>query len=391
MTSASGSKSLFPRVFLFGAGFSAGMKYPLGGELVPLVIEYLERRAARRATRKRGQRLRDRYMQPQRILRSIDLVLDKYCACDRDSLEELSVTEFFSIAHMLAQMPELVGEEGHEERELVQLSTSGGHGVAQVFDDVAAVVRTVFTERCQKNRRLPRGVRSVLEGLAPDRDAVVSFNWDEEVDYFLSMEHHSGAEVHYTYRTPWGPPAFLVLKPHGSVGWYDVAKGIGNASTYFIASGDSRVPRFQRRVLAYEEIGFPVDLEHRRAYTLVCPPVITPPTFAKQYQFLEQKLIWQDVIRACREAHEFVFLGYSLPIDDYLTRAALRAAIQSHARRRLRCLVVNKHLSPELLANYRSVLGPGMDEQRNFLACDFTRAGADLREAIATRLAAAHV
>src|SRR5439155_22066705 len=120
-----------------------------------------------------------------------------------------------------------------------------------------------------------------------------------------------------------GDRRFLILRPHGSIGWYDLNQGLANHQSYLIAQEDSSIQRFEKRIVAYPQIELPKDiLNRRKPFILDCPPIITPPTFAKRFQYAEQLRIWQDVLEVCSNAKTFIFLGYSLPQDDYLTRAA---------------------------------------------------------------------
>src|SRR5262249_37425910 len=133
-----------------------------------------------------------------------------------------------------------------------------------LFSDLAAVTRSYFND-ISIMLPPPDDIASVLGAMRTTRDTVINFNWDEEVDLELTQEGE-GPGVTYTYGA-WlkaGPKdgGILNLKPHGSVGWYDIRHGIGNANAYFIAENDDqRVPRYQRRILAYDENEQPLDID----------------------------------------------------------------------------------------------------------------------------------
>jgi len=118
-------------------------------------------------------------------------------------------------------------------------------------------------------------------------------------------------------------------------------------------------------------------------------PLIMPPTFAKRFEYPEQQSIWRDVIDVCRDAREFIFLGYSLPPDDFLTRAAIRSALSETSFTDLRCLVVGK--TPDVLANAQTVFRGGLSHRRNFLQFTFGSDDASLARQIRTRLPLARI
>jgi hypothetical protein len=290
-----------------------------------------------------------------------------------------------------------------------EAAESAAFQLSYLYHDVAAITRSLFVDICRAVRSWPADFRSVLKGLVPGDDAIVNFNWDEEVDFFLTMKRDTRVtqyEVAYTANS-WKKNHFLILKPRGSIGWYDVAQGIDNDKTYFIADhSDDRIPRFEKRLVSYDEFELPQDIEDgpgdgQGEFVFSCPPVITPPTFGKQFPYREQTLIWQDVIDVCRHADEFVFLGYSVPPDDFLTRAAIRCAIsepKNEDRKTKRCLVVtklardDKKAQAAVITNFRTVFGNSF-EKKNLLRRTIgdTRAKSDLFDTIIRRLDGATV
>src|ERR1700674_2134353 len=85
---------------------------------------------------------------------------------------------------------------------------------------------------------------------------------------------------------------------------------------------DNRIKRFDKKLVAYTDVEFPLDLYEHKDIVLDCPPVIMAPTFSKRFKYEEQRWIWHDILEVCGQASQFVFLGYGLQQDDYLTRAA---------------------------------------------------------------------
>lgn len=357
----------FRRVFIIGAGFSAGLGYPTGGTLVPWLVTRLaglpdgatgERPRGNRAARHTLQLIRE--LLREFFARDLTVPPTSPEAIHKE-LDGLHVTEFFSVAHVLAESPALF--------RTPVAARGGAPGLTQLYDLLAAAARTFFTDLVHWRTPLPGDVDSLLGQIDPATDAVVTFNWDEELDLYFCQRSRA-ANVAYTLDS-WKPgeELTLLLKPHGSINWYDAARGIANDGGYRIAARDRRLKRFQKRLIAYEDVDLPLDYFTREPFhPLACPPAILPPTFAKRFDYPEQQLIWRDVIAVCRQAKQFVFVGYSLPDDDYLTRAALRAALRETPRDDLRCLcVTGGEPDARTLAAYRGVLGEGFSPARNVL------------------------
>ena len=246
--------------------------------------------------------------------------------------------------------------------------------MSKLYDLLAAAVLNYFLDIFSTSP-LPGDIVAILREISPERDAIVSFNWDEEVDYYFT-QRKKNLYVAYTLGSWQARKGILILKPHGSIGWYDVIHGIANEDTSFIAEGDERLSRDKRRILSFYEAERPVAIESdedKRKEMYFCPPVITPPTFAKSFEYPEQNWIWQDVLEICSNAKQFVFLGYSLPQDDYLTRAAIRNALRNNPKsNKLRCLIVNRdHTDKKLRSNYASVFGNELDPEVNYLDWSF--------------------
>jgi hypothetical protein len=361
-----------PRVYFIGAGFSAGLYYPVGRDLMRRLVGYLRGEPQHPALEEHDFTNSVLLTPAHRkraaaILGIIKTVLQKYFSTPLEDVGRVDVAEFFTMAHTLSESPWLLdGLAGRAEPG----AWRGDEAPSELtlFSDLAAVTRSYFNDI---GIMLPPcdDVRSVLAEMRPNRDAVINFNWDEEVDIELSTE---GPGVSYTLGAWQADGGILTLKPHGSVGWYDVKQGIGNADVYFIADTDRRIGRSQMRVLAYVENEQPRDLDGETEHSpLACPPVITAPTFAKRFDYVEQHRIWRDVLELCGRAREFVFLGYSLPKDDFLTRAAIRSALQANGcSGDIRCLVVDRSFDDDKFLNFHSVF-EGLTRSRNFLEWQF--------------------
>src|SRR5207237_6956967 len=138
----------------------------------------------------------------------------------------VDLAEFFTLAHTLEQSPALF--EPHTSSALVKGIHLGSDAPSEstLFQDLAAVVRTFFCD-IGILYEPPADMDGVLGRVKSNRDVIINFNWDEEVDVALCRGSRPG--VTYTYDA-WRsrPRTILSLKPHGSIGWYDVKQGIGN-------------------------------------------------------------------------------------------------------------------------------------------------------------------
>ena len=391
----------FKRVWFVGAGFSSAVGYPLGNALVSELIAYLEgdqhgvlRTAPPKIKSAFSNELVKLCNKAKRdaLLKRIDAFARKYVGRKRSSLQGVNVAEFFSIAQALAEAHGPFGIDGPPVREADRSLPTGDDPAdfRTLFYDLAAITRSYFVDICTAaDDAWPGDFSSVMRGLAPDTDALVNFNWDEEIDcYLYSRRDPENPKVEYDVAYTLASREkdnFLMLKPHGSIGWYDASQCIGNEDLYFVADQyDDRIARFDKRLIYFAEVDRPQDLEDQELeYAMECPPVITPPTFGKRFPYAEQHVIWNDVLEVCRSADEFVFLGYSVPPDDFLTRAAIRFALDERERRRptngrdpIRCLVVTKfddsdfNAMSTIVKNFWDVFGTGFG-QRNLLSWTF--------------------
>ncbi len=370
----------FQRIFFLGAGFSAGAHYPVGSKLTSELVQYLQ-----------GKPLRAKKELPEfsnsarataagrhfcsETLSVISAVIQDYFLSSLSRTGDVDVTEFFSISHALAKNLFLYGKDYRSIRQSKTSASSRLRDVmpmSQLYNLLAAAVSNYFLDISECIDPLPADIVEILGAISPGKDAIVSFNWDEEVDYFFS--NTKKLNVAYTLGSWRARKGILVLKPHGSIGWYDVVRGIGNDDAYFIAEGDDRLSEEERRIMSFWEIERPVTIEsdnRKKKPMYFCPPVITPPTFAKSFEYPEQHWIWQDVLEVCSRAKQFIFLGYSLPQDDYLTRAAIRNALRNN-RGQIRCLIADRdHTDQRLRANYASVFGSALDPEKNYLHWKF--------------------
>jgi hypothetical protein len=321
------------RVTFIGASAWAG--YPLGASLIPRLADYINgafvpRRDKRRlynslrssrADRKEAQALADdlyTFVSTYFTVGAANTLFRKGNAADNGAC--IDVNQFYSIADVLSEMPDLLGGN-------VRTQTGRGEAnLSNLYPRLAAATRTYFNDVFNASSNFPKDLNSIVQGADCERHAFVNFNWDELIDYKFTLGDHDLFYTYESWKASRGSEDFLLLKPHGSVCWYDTVQGLDSRDMYYVAQDDPRIPRERRRLISYYDADQPTAIGGETHPLLSCPPVITPPTYGKRFNYLEQQCIWQDVINVCREADEFVFLGYRIGRDDYLTRAAIRRA-----------------------------------------------------------------
>lgn len=385
MTEETGIK----RVTFVGAGFSKWAGFPLGGELVNSLGRYVKGELLwngkgselKNSLRKSRADDEDR----RQLVNDLETFVGTYFGKDRvpslflDSPSEpIDLNEFYSIADALSETPNLFAQTKSDTP-----ANEAEMRLASLYPRIASATRTYFNDLFDGSPDQPADVQSIFDAVDHTSHAFVNFNWDEILDFEFSVgaDGSRNREICYTLEA-WkngdkDQKNYLLLKPHGSANWYDVAQGIDNKYKFYIADNDRRIPKEKKRIISYYEVEQPVMIAERRKRhpRLHCPPVITPPTLGKRFSYLEQQLIWRDVIDVCREATEFVFLGYRIGRDDYLTRATIRLAQNSGLNKKIKALAVMPWTSPwpkeeaqlveserETLVAFRSVFGKAFGE-----------------------------
>ncbi len=202
-------------------------------------------------------------------------------------------------------------------------------------------------------------------------DTVISFNWDVAIEHCIKEFRREPLPLRYL---PGGSrAALIILKPHGSVNWYEIP------SEGFESVGGAHPFRKDWRRCAFadcrERLKFPTNKKSygRRS------PIMVPPVNAKvfwsetssesQRSFEKQrddlfKDIWRGVYNELRNAAELYILGYSLPQVDWHARWVFRAALRSNLIKtrngeakhtKLKVRIVNP--KQEAASRFKSLLG----------------------------------
>jgi hypothetical protein len=143
-------------------------------------------------------------------------------------------------------------------------------------------------------------------------DVVITFNWDllvEEALYDLNKD----------WKYSRCDDAICILKPHGSLDWYD-----------------------SKEVSIKRDLVFPLNEKFRRIQVFKrfrpprvsspAVPVILPPVLNKKIAYMELQAIWRDAWLALRHAREIYVIGYSLPPEDLHARLTIRSAVRGNEK-----------------------------------------------------------
>jgi hypothetical protein len=188
----------------------------------------------------------------------------------------------------------------------------------------------------------------VANNLRPG-DTIVTFNWDLTVERALE-EYPGHPGFQYVYGRQRKEPEFSLLKPHGSVDWFETSRLGGLGCEKKIDMHDKELcyyPKFH--------LGEAPDLRE-------IPPVIVPPVAGKSFKYRFLHRTWRGVLQAVADATELHVLGYSLPREDQFAKYVLRRAIRNNflkadkkKKRPLKLFVVNPDESVE--QTFRKLVG----------------------------------
>ncbi len=194
-----------------------------------------------------------------------------------------------------------------------------------------------------------------------EKDIIITFNWDFSLEYVLVNLGYNVNKINgYWYFLEKPQAKLTILKPHGSVDWFDKDK---------VKLKPDRILYLGKKIYVYSFFKYP-------AIKRDVMPYILAPVIRKEFETDEIINVWRGVYTSLCRADEIFFLGYSFPNEDLHSRFVFRAAIRTNIikkekeNKKIKLVVINPDES--VILTYRTILGhnfiyhPAKFENLNF-------------------------
>ena len=161
----------------------------------------------------------------------------------------------------------------------------------------------------------PAWLSVVVDQMRTENAQIISFNWDLILDELLFGDSLAPCSYGLSPSTS-GP---RLLKPHGSLNWYEGAYGrhlMADKTFPLFGTGDDAVLAFRP---------FRAPKSKRRSYM----PLIVPPVFNKDFSDPLFQPLWREAVSVLSTAREVKFIGFSLADADFHARFILRCGFHN--------------------------------------------------------------
>jgi hypothetical protein len=282
-------------VYVVGAGFSAGLGYPLTKSLLIDVWERLPR-----DTRHQLRKIIE-FHHPAFSLKRRTSFPDI-----EQLLTEMAVNQELFKASRRA-------EGGFTEERLEEARNELLFTIASWFHDLYETASETDW------------LASIVKKFRRENAVIVSFNWDLVLDHLVFDD--IGADSYGLTETLGTGP--VLLKPHGSLNWYKGTQlrhiSEGKRVEIFHSSNKSRcVHAFLLPRGVKSKSGKRYD------------PLIIPPTYLKNFKPTIFQRLWNHCTEVLSTTGKIVFLGYSLPAADLHAQFIFRCAFYNQLHGRIR-------------------------------------------------------
>jgi hypothetical protein len=283
-------------VYVIGAGFSAGLGYPLTKSLLVEVWNRLEK---------------DARTQLRRIIEfhhpSFSVNRKTSFPDIEQLLSEIAVNlDLFDASH---------SAEGVFSRQDLDTART------ELLFEIASWFHCIYEQATDKP-----WLSDTVDRIRRERAAIVSFNWDLVLDQQL-FETQLGPESYGLGKELGSNP--VLLKPHGSLNWYE-------ATEVQRVVKKNRVEIFHHKNAKERIEAFlhPREIKSRagRRYT----PLIVPPTYLKDFSRPVFRQLWRRCTDVLSTPAKLIFLGYSLPASDLHAQYILRCGFHNQIEGRLK-------------------------------------------------------
>lgn len=290
------SERLRDTVYVVGAGFSAGIGYPLTKSLLIDVWSRLNE---------------DSRDQLRRIIEFHHPAFAQRRKTSFPDIEQLLTEIAVNLELFYASRP----AEGTFTKKRLE----------DAREDLLSCIAKWFHEIYEQTSGIP-WLSGIVERMRAEKAVIVSFNWDLVLDQMLFVDELGAADYGLSKTLASDP---VLLKPHGSLNWYE-------ATQIQKVAEDKRVEIFphkedKERIEAFLH---PREIHSKagRRYT----PLIVPPTYLKDFSRPVFRALWNRCTEVLSTPRKLVFLGYSLPAADLHAQYIFRCGFHNQVEGRLK-------------------------------------------------------
>lgn len=275
-------------IYVVGAGLSAGLGFPLIGNLLPKMWPRIE--SANLAN------------DLGKIIRFHHPSFQPECNSTFPNIEQL-LSEMQANEHLFTSSRPAIGT--FKPEDLLERRQS-------LLLELVAWFHELQRKALEQP---PAWLSTLVNRIKTEKAQVISFNWDLVLDELLFDDGLD--ESSYGFGKLSAKPC--LIKPHGSLNWYMQRSGqFLSEENKFSLGGHGKQEVFAFRL-------YRAPKSKQRTYM----PLIIPPVYAKQFQGRIFKRLWQKTVSALSVASEVRFLGYSMAPADFHARFILRCCFHN--------------------------------------------------------------
>lgn len=279
-------------VYVVGAGFSAGLGYPLTSDLL--------------------------FRLWQKIDDGLKSRLENVIRFHHPSFNPDRFASFPNVEQLLSEM--LVNEQLFDASRQYEGNFKKSD-LLQLQKDLLLEIAGWFHEISKA--REPGGTRMAWlkqfqERVRNENAAIISFNWDLELDRLFFDDGLDDSSYGFPNVASNKP---VLLKPHGSLNWFEEEHG-----KFLKDSKRVEIFESQGKDAVYAFLGFRAPISKRgRTYT----PLIVPPVYLKNFEKPVFRPLWRNCTSVLSTAKRIVFLGYSMPSADLHAQFIMRCGFHN--------------------------------------------------------------
>lgn len=175
-----------------------------------------------------------------------------------------------------------------------------------------------ISKTVERNEPQTAWLKQFREQVRNENAAIISFNWDLELERLLFEGDLDDSTYGFSRGSSNQP---ILLKPHGSLNWFEEEQGK-------FLKDSKRVQIFASKgkdaVYAFLKFRLPVS-KRGRAFT----PLIVPPVYLKNFEKPVFRTLWGNCTSVLSTAKRIVFLGYSMPTADIHAQFIMRCGFHN--------------------------------------------------------------